>query len=146
MRLCHSIALENVELHLFPFIKEQSLFIRVNRIFNNVFQISITHETSSIFSSHHKNWFAARCEYLHLIKRNSHQANKHCGFFLIRCKHSQRAANQFLRWLEKRLKAIYVKFINNSLLIIPLNWNQITSIKKTTTFIENSLRWIDIQY
>ena len=29
-------------IHLFPFIKEQSMFIRVNRIFNSAFQISIT--------------------------------------------------------------------------------------------------------
>ena len=36
----------------------------------------------------------------HLIKKNSERANKHSEFFLIRCKHSQRAANQFLRWLE----------------------------------------------
>ena len=32
----------------------------------------------SLFSSHGKNWFAARCEYLHLIKKNSHRANRHC--------------------------------------------------------------------
>ena len=45
----------------------------------------------SLFSSHRKNWFAARCEYLHLIKKNSHRANcRHCEFFLIRCKHSLR--------------------------------------------------------
>ena len=55
---------------------------------------------------HHKNWFAARCEYLHLNKNNSQQAHKHCEFFLIRCKHSQRAANQFLRGLEKRLNVL----------------------------------------
>ena len=47
--------------------------------------------------SHRKNWFVARCEYLHLIKKNSQQANRRCEFFLIRCKPSQRAANQFLR-------------------------------------------------
>ena len=31
----------------------------------------------SLFSSHRKNWFAARCKYryLHLIKKNSQQAN-----------------------------------------------------------------------
>ena len=29
-------------LHLLPFIKEQSMFIRVNRIFNSAFQISLT--------------------------------------------------------------------------------------------------------
>ena len=40
-----------------------------------------TLETLSLFSSHRKNWFAARCEYLHLIKKNSQQANKHCEFF-----------------------------------------------------------------
>ena len=57
----------------------------------------------SLFSSHRRNWFAARCEYLHLIKNNSQQANRHCEFFLIICKHSQRAANQFLPQLEKRL-------------------------------------------
>ena len=51
----------------------------------------------SLFSSHRKNCFAARCEYLHLIQKNSHQTNSHCEFFLIRCKHQQRAANQFLR-------------------------------------------------
>ena len=28
--------------HLLPFIKEQSMFIRVNRIFDSAFQISIT--------------------------------------------------------------------------------------------------------
>ena len=61
------------------------------------------HYILSLFSSHRKNLFAARCEYLHLIKKNSHQANEHCEFFLIRCKHSQRAANQFLWWLENRL-------------------------------------------
>ena len=33
-----------------------------------------------LFSSHRKNRFAARCEYLHLIKKNSQQANKHCEF------------------------------------------------------------------
>ena len=32
----------------------------------------------SLFSSHRKNWFAARCEYLHLIKKNSQRANRHC--------------------------------------------------------------------
>ena len=57
----------------------------------------------SLFSSYRKNWFAARCEYLHLIKKNSQRENKRCEFFLIRRKSSQRAANQFLRWLEKRL-------------------------------------------
>ena len=31
-----------MQLHLLPFIKEQSMFIRVNRIFNIAFQISIT--------------------------------------------------------------------------------------------------------
>ena len=36
----------------------------------------------SLFSSHRKNWFAARCEYLHLIKKNSQRANRHCEFFL----------------------------------------------------------------
>ena len=36
-------------------------------------------------------------------KKNSQRANRHCEFFLIRYKHLQRAANQFLRWLEKRL-------------------------------------------
>ena len=25
----------------------------------------------SLFSSHRKNWFTARCEYLHIIKKNS---------------------------------------------------------------------------
>ena len=56
-----------------------------------------TLETLSLFSSHRKNWFAARCEYLHLIKNNPQRANMHCEFFLIRCKYSQRAVNQFLR-------------------------------------------------
>ena len=51
----------------------------------------------SLFSSHRKNWFAARCEYLHLIKKNLQCLFACCEFFLIRCKHSQRAANQFLR-------------------------------------------------
>ena len=51
----------------------------------------------SLFSSHHKNWFAARREYLHLMKKNSQRANKYCEFFLIRCNYSQPAANQFLR-------------------------------------------------
>ena len=60
----------------------------------------------SLFSSHRKNWFAARCKYLHLIKKNSQWANKDCEFFLMRCKYSQRAANQFFRWLEKRLYII----------------------------------------
>ena len=50
-----------------------------------------------LFSSHRKNGFAARCEYLHLIKKNSQRTNKHCEFFLIRSKHSQRAAKQFLQ-------------------------------------------------
>ena len=59
----------------------------------------------SLYSRHPKSWISARCEYLHLIKKNSQQANRHCVFFLIRCKHSQRAANQFLRWLEKKLYA-----------------------------------------
>ena len=58
----------------------------------------------SLFSSRRKNWFAARCEYLHLIKKNSQCLFARCEFFLVRCKYSQRAANQFLRWLEKRLK------------------------------------------
>ena len=40
----------------------------------------------SLFSSHCKNWFAARCEYLHLIKKDSQRANRHCEFYLIRCK------------------------------------------------------------
>ena len=47
----------------------------------------------------------ARCECLHLIKKNSQCLFAWCEFFLIRCKYSQRAANRFLRWLEKRLKA-----------------------------------------
>ena len=35
--------------------------------------------------------------FIYYIK-NSQQANEHCEFFLIRCKHSQRGrANQFLR-------------------------------------------------
>ena len=77
----------------------------------------------SIFSSHRKNCFAARCEYLHLIKKNLHEANRHCEFFLIRCKHTQRAANQFLRWLEKRfntqkypvfvMRSLYLQIITN---------------------------------
>ena len=75
-----------------------------------------------LFSSHRKNWFAARCECLHLIKKNSHQANEHCEFFLIRCKHSQRAANQFLRWLEKRLNGdivpVYIEFTDITGLLI----------------------------
>ena len=54
----------------------------------------------SLFSSHRKNWFAARCECLHLIKKNSQCSFAYCEFFLIRCKYSQRAANRFLRWLE----------------------------------------------
>ena len=58
----------------------------------------------SLFSSHRKNWFAARCECLHLIKKNSQCLFARCEFFLIRCMYSQPAANQFLRWLEKRLK------------------------------------------
>ena len=49
------------------------------------------------FCSHRKN-----C--LHLIKKNSQCLFACCEFFLIRCKYSQRAANRFLRWLEKRLK------------------------------------------
>ena len=56
----------------------------------------------SLFSSHCRNSFAARCECLHLIKK-SQQANRPCEFFLIICKHSQRAVNQFLPQLEKRL-------------------------------------------
>ena len=44
-----------------------------------------------------KNWFAVRCEYLHLIKKNSQCLFARCEFVLIRCKYSQRAANQFLR-------------------------------------------------
>ena len=31
--------------------------------------------TLSLFSSHRQNWFAARCEYLHLIRKNSRRAN-----------------------------------------------------------------------
>ena len=62
----------------------------------------------SLFSSHRKNWFAARCEYLQLIKKNLERANRHCEFFLIRCKHSQRAANQFLWWLEKKLYTMQI--------------------------------------
>ena len=58
----------------------------------------------SLFSSHRKNWFATRCEYLHLIKKNSQCLFARCEFFLMRCKFSQWTANQFLRWLEKRLK------------------------------------------
>ena len=57
----------------------------------------------SLFSSHRKNWFAARCECLHLIKKNLQCLFAWCEFFLIRCKYSQRAANRFLRWREKRL-------------------------------------------
>ena len=34
-----------------------------------------------------------------------------CEFFLIRCKYSQRDANQFLRWLEKRLYTMLVKLL-----------------------------------
>ena len=51
----------------------------------------------SLFSSHRKNWFAARCECLHLIKKNSQCLFSRCEVFLIRCKYSQRSANQFLR-------------------------------------------------
>ena len=57
----------------------------------------------SLFSSHRKNLFAARCECLHIIKMNSQCLFARCESFLIRCRYSQRAANQFLRWLEKRL-------------------------------------------
>ena len=64
----------------------------------------------SLFSSHRKNWFAARCEYL--IKNNSQRGNRHCEFFLIRYKHSQRAANQFLWWLEKRFFFGKLRFLN----------------------------------
>ena len=85
----------------------------------------------SLFSSHRKNCFVARCEYLHLIKKNSQQANKHCEFFLIRCKHSQRAAKQFLRWLEKRLypgKRLYVIVL---LLLLLLLSTKISNINPT---------------
>ena len=46
--------------------------------------------TLSLFSSHRKNWFAARCECLHRIKKNSQCSFTCCEFFLIRCKYSQR--------------------------------------------------------
>ena len=62
-----------------------------------------------LFHSSQKLVRSSLCEYLHLIKKNSHQSNRHCEFFLIRCDNSQRAANQFLRWLEKRLYAKLVK-------------------------------------
>ena len=65
----------------------------------------------SLFSSHRKNWFAVRCECLHLIKKNSHCSFTCCEFFLIRCKHSQRTANRILRWLEKRLKSGNLVFV-----------------------------------
>ena len=32
----------HMHVHLFPFIKEQSMLIRVNRIFNSAFQLPIT--------------------------------------------------------------------------------------------------------
>ena len=57
----------------------------------------------SLSSSHHKNWFAARCKCLHLIKKNLQCLFAWCEFFLIRCKYSQRTEIQFLRWLQKRL-------------------------------------------
>ena len=60
----------------------------------------------SLFSSHRKNWFATRCECLHLINKNSQCLFAWCEFFLIRCKYSQRAVKQFLRWLEKRLNTM----------------------------------------
>ena len=39
----------------------------------------------SLFSNHRKNWFAARCECLHLIKKNSQCLFACCEFVLIRC-------------------------------------------------------------
>ena len=39
----------------------------------------------SLFSTHRKNWFAARCECLHLIKKNLQCLFACCEFFLIRC-------------------------------------------------------------
>ena len=36
---------------------------------------------------HRKNWFAARCECLHLIKKNSQCLFAWCELFLIRCKY-----------------------------------------------------------
>ena len=56
-----------------------------------------------LFQSSQKLVRSARCDCLHLIKKNSQCSFACCEFFLIRCKYSQRAANQFLRWLEKRL-------------------------------------------
>ena len=58
----------------------------------------------NLFSSHRKNRFVARCERLNLIKKISQCSFAFCEFFVIRCKYSQRAANQFWRWLEKKLK------------------------------------------
>ena len=43
-----------------------------------LFYAIVNEQLLSLFSSHRKNWFAARCEYLHLIKKNSQRANRHC--------------------------------------------------------------------
>ena len=50
-------------------------------------------------------------------------------FFLIRCKYSQQAANQFLRWLEKRLYSLEICRRGQS----AMDWNQAASYKSRCT-------------
>ena len=90
-------------------------FFMPHNSFNKPFEFNLLYKTNTLhFSvclyckvyfpcSHRKNWFAAPCECLHLIKQNSQCLFACWEFFLIRYKYSQRAANQFLRWLKKRL-------------------------------------------
>ena len=88
--------LEKLDFTQYPYIWRTPTFLSFSTLYLNT-------SLKPLFQSSQKQVRSSRCEYLHLIKKNSQRANRHCEFFLIRCKHSQRAANQFLRWLEKRL-------------------------------------------
>ena len=102
----------------------------------------------SLFSSHRKNWFAARCEYLHLIKKNSQCSFAWCEFFLIRCKYSQRGANQFLPMTGKetfssyRIYKIYKfclhpAYVGHSLNCISIKTKYTSICKYTSIYVPN---------
>ena len=63
------------------------------RVVKNSAAAKIVKMVLTLFSSHRKNLFAARCECLHLIKKNSQWMFARCEFFLIRSKYSQQAAS-----------------------------------------------------
>ena len=68
--------------------------------------------------------------YLYLIKKNSQRENRHCEFFLIRCKYSQLAANKFLRWLDRSKKSTS-RFVAL----------QVTKVLSTAELVVSSDKW-----